>query len=141
MDIWDGFSANRDRLLRAVQRYGVDNLLVLTGDIHRHVAAELKADFNDPASATIGTELVVGSVGSDGDGTPTDTYTELWLSNPHVKFYDGRRGYVRATMTPESLTSDYRVVDYIRRDDQAPVSTAATFLTEAGKPGLTRVVS
>lgn len=141
MDIWDGFSANRDRLLGAVQRYGVDNLLVLSGDIHRHVAAELKADFDDPASATIGTELVVGSVGSDGDGTPTDTYTELWLSNPHVKFYDGRRGYVRATMTPEKLTSDYRVVDYIRRDDQAPVSTAVTFVTEAGKPGLTKVVS
>ncbi|HEX6351796.1 alkaline phosphatase D family protein [Actinophytocola sp.] len=138
MDIWDGFSANRDRLLGAVQRYGVDNLLVLTGDIHRHVAAELKANFNDPASATIGTELVVGSIGSDGDGAPTDAYTELWLSNQHVKFYDGRRGYVRCTMTPEELTSEYRVVDYIRKDDKAPVSTIATFVTEAGRPGLVR---
>jgi alkaline phosphatase D len=139
MDIWDGFSANRDRLLGAVQQYGVDNLLVLSGDIHRHVAAELKANFNDPASATIGTELVVGSIGSDGDGAPTDNFTELWLSNPHVKFYDGRRGYVRCTMTPTELTSDYRVVDYIRRDDQAPVSTIATFVTEAGRPGLVKV--
>jgi alkaline phosphatase D len=42
-------------------------------------------------------------------------------------------------MTPESLTSDYRVVDYIRRDDQAPVSTIATFVTEAGRPGLEKV--
>jgi alkaline phosphatase D len=44
-------------------------------------------------------------------------------------------------MTPAALTSEYRVVDYIRRDDQAPVSTAATFVTEAGKPGLSQVTS
>jgi alkaline phosphatase D len=132
MDQWDGFSANRDRLLSLKPR----NLVVLTGDIHRHVAAELKADFSNPASATIGTELVVGSVGSDGDGAPTDNYTALWLSNPHVKMYDGRRGYVHCTMTPDQLTSEFKVVDYVRRDDQAPVSTVARFVTAAGRPGL-----
>ncbi|MFB9904156.1 alkaline phosphatase D family protein [Allokutzneria oryzae] len=131
-DQWDGFRVERERLLSL----RTPNLVVLTGDIHRHVAAELKADFNDPASATIGTELVTGSIGSDGDGTPRDSYTDLWLSNPHVKFYDGRRGYLLCTMTPERLTSEYKVVDYIRRDDRAPVSTAARFVTTAGRPGL-----
>ncbi|GAA4011239.1 alkaline phosphatase D family protein [Allokutzneria multivorans] len=131
-DQWDGFRAERERLLAL----RTPNLVVLTGDIHRNVAAELKADFNDPESATIGTELVAGSIGSDGDGTRRDNYTDLWLSNPHVKFYDGRRGYVRCTLTPSQLTSEYRVVDYIRRDDRAPVSTAARFVTPAGRPGL-----
>jgi alkaline phosphatase D len=138
MDQWDGFSASRDRVLAAVRRYDVDNLVVLTGDIHRHVAAELKADFNDPASATVGTELVVTSIGSDGDGSPTDNYTALWMGNPHVKFYDGRRGYVHCTMTPDRLTSDFKIVDYIRRDDAAPLATVARFVTEAGRPGLLR---
>jgi alkaline phosphatase D len=138
MDQWDGFSANRDRVFEAVRRHGIDNLLVLTGDIHRHAAAELKADFTDPESAAIGTELVVTSIGSDGDGAPTDNYTDLWLSNPHVKFYDGRRGYVHCTMTPERLTSEFKVVDYIERDDRAPLSTVARFVTEAGRPGLKR---
>nr|WP_243859555.1 alkaline phosphatase D family protein [Amycolatopsis arida] len=137
MDQWDGFTANRDRLFAAVRRHGVDNLVVLTGDIHRHVAAELKADFTDPHSPTIGTELVVTSVGSDGDGAPTDRYTELWLANPHVKLYDGRRGYVHGELTPERLTSRFRVVDHVERDDRAPVSTVAQFVTEAGRPGLT----
>ncbi|SFA95051.1 alkaline phosphatase D [Amycolatopsis marina] len=138
MDQWDGFAANRDRVFDAVRRFGVDNLVVLSGDIHRHVAAELKADFTDPGSATIGSELVVTSVGSDGDGAPTDNYTDLWLSNPHVKFYDGRRGYVHCTMTPEQLSSRFKVVDHVRRDDTAPVSTVARFVTEAGTPGLKR---
>ncbi|PRX50440.1 alkaline phosphatase D [Prauserella shujinwangii] len=138
MDQWDGFTANRDRLFAAVRRYGIGNLVALTGDIHRHVAAELKADFDDPDSATIGTELVTTSVGSDGDGAPTDRYTELWLANPHVKFYDGRRGYVLGTMTPERLTSEFKIVDYVQRDDAAPVSTVARFVTEAGRPGLKR---
>ncbi|TLW94557.1 alkaline phosphatase [Saccharomonospora piscinae] len=138
MDQWDGFTANRDRVFDAVRRHGVDNLAVLTGDIHRHVAADLKADFTDPASATIGTELIVGSVGSDGDGAPTDDYTDLWLSNPHVRFYDGRRGYLLGTLTPTELTAEYKVVDYIEADDRAPVSTTARFVTEAGNPGLKR---
>lgn len=138
MDQWDGFTANRDRVFDAVRRYGIDNLVVLTGDIHRHVAADLKADFTDPASATIGSELVVGSVGSDGDGAVKDNYTDLWLSNPHVKFYDGRRGYLVGTMTPRELTAEYKVVDHIERDDAAPVSTSARFGIEAGRPGLKR---
>ncbi|PXY25343.1 alkaline phosphatase [Prauserella coralliicola] len=136
MDQWDGFTASRDRVLGAVQREGVDNLVVFTGDIHRHVAAELKADFTDPSSRTIGTELVTGSIGSDGDGAPTDGYTDLWLSNPHVRFYDGRRGYVHCRLDAERLTSEFRVVDYIERDDAAAVSTVARFVTEAGSPGL-----
>ncbi|PXY34183.1 alkaline phosphatase D family protein [Prauserella flavalba] len=136
MDQWDGFTASRDRVLGAVQREGVDNLVVFTGDIHRHVAAELKADFADPSSRTIGTELVTGSIGSDGDGAPTDGYTGLWLSNPHVRFYDGRRGYVHCRLDATRLTSEFKVVDYIERDDAAAVSTVARFVTEAGNPGL-----
>nr|WP_253776628.1 alkaline phosphatase D family protein [Goodfellowiella coeruleoviolacea] len=138
MDMWDGFTANRDRVFDAVRRYGVENFVVLSGDIHRSVAADLKADFTDPDSATIGSELVVSSVGSDGDGAPTDSYAPIWLGNPHVKLYDARRGYVHCTLTPERLTADFKVVDHIQRDDQAPVSTVARFVTEAGRPGLNR---
>ncbi|GAA4106003.1 alkaline phosphatase D family protein [Actinomadura miaoliensis] len=138
-DMWDGFPANRDRLFAAFRRHGIANPVVLSGDIHRHVAAELKADWKDPGSATIGTELVTGSIGSDGDGGETDSTGPLWLSNPHVKLYNARRGYVSCTLTPKTLTSEYRTVAYVSRPG-APVATAARFVTEAGRPGLNREV-
>ncbi|MDL4774925.1 MULTISPECIES: alkaline phosphatase D family protein [Thermomonosporaceae] len=138
-DMWDGFPANRDRLWAALKRHRVANPVALSGDIHHHVAAELKSDWKDPGSPAIGTELVCTSIGSDGDGADTDKYADLWLGNPHVKFYNGRRGYVSCTLTPSELTSEFKTVPYVSRPG-APVTTAARFVTEAGRPGLNREV-
>ncbi|MFB4314741.1 alkaline phosphatase D family protein [Actinomadura sp. 21ATH] len=138
-DMWDGFPANRKRLWSALERHGIANPVVLSGDIHRHVAADLKADFKDPGSKTIGTELVTGSIGSDGDGGETDSLARVWLGNPHVKLYNARRGYVSCALTPQRLTSEFRTVEYVTRPG-APVRTAARFVTEAGRPGLNREV-
>ncbi|MFC9973078.1 alkaline phosphatase D family protein [Spirillospora sp. NPDC127200] len=138
-DMWDGFPANRDRLWAAFKRHRIANPLVLSGDIHRAVATELKADWDDPASATIGTELVCSSIGSDGDGAETDSYAKIWLGNPWVKLYHARRGYVTGHLTPRRLTSEFRSVPYVSTPG-APVTTTARFVTEAGRPGLTREV-
>ena len=135
---WDGFMACRDRLFDVLQRHRVANPVVLTGDIHRSVAADLKSDWEDPDSPTIGTELVTSSIGSNGDGTDTDSLGPIWLANPHVKLYNARRGYVSCRMTPTELTSDFRIVPYIERPG-APVTSLAQFVTEAGRPGLAPV--
>ena len=134
VDQWDGYPAARQRLLDAMST--TSNPVVLTGDIHRHVAAELKADFADPESATVGVELICSSVASDGDGAPTDDYTEDWTQHPYVKLYDGRRGYVHVRMTPDEVTSQFKIVPYIEADDAAPLETVARFTTPAGAPGL-----
>lgn len=137
-DMWDGFPANRDRLFAALQRSSATPV-VLSGDIHRHVAAELKTDWRDPDSATLGVELVGGSIGSDGDGAETDSFGPLWLGNPHVKLYNARRGYLTGRLTPTELTSEFKTVPYVTRPG-APVTTAARFVTEAGRPALNREV-
>ncbi|MFV2175847.1 alkaline phosphatase D family protein [Actinomadura sp. LOL_016] len=138
-DMWDGFPANRDRLWKALDRYRVANPVALSGDIHRHVAADLKADWKDPDSRTVGTELVTGSIASDGDGAETDATGDLWLANPHVGLYNARRGYVSCTLTPKRLTSHFRTVEYVTRPG-APIRTTARFVTGAGRPGLNREV-
>jgi alkaline phosphatase D len=56
-------------------------------------------------------------------------------ANPHMKFYDGRRGYVMLTLDQRQLRADYRTVDMITKPG-APVSTAASFISRAGRPGL-----
>nr|WP_245577521.1 alkaline phosphatase D family protein [Actinoplanes globisporus] len=136
MDAWDGYRASRDRLQRGWVERGARNPVVLTGDIHTAWANDLKADYADPSSATIGTELICTSITSRGDGSATTTIPTGGL-NPHLKFYSDRRGYTRATITPAKLTADFRGVDAVSVRDAA-VRTVGSFAIEDGRPGVRR---
>ncbi|WP_433164506.1 alkaline phosphatase D family protein [Kribbella sp. CA-247076] len=132
---WDGYPANRRRLLTAM-RDAAGPSIMLTGDIHRHVAAELKADFADPSSPTVGVELVCSSIGSDGDGADTDQYAKDWLQHPYVKFYNARRGYVHTTLTRSELTAEFVTFPYVETDANAEPRVAASFRSPVDSPRL-----
>ncbi|NHC14838.1 alkaline phosphatase D family protein [Motilibacter deserti] len=136
MDSWDGYQPNRDRVMNAFQTRGVANPVVLTGDIHSHWANDLKADFRDPSSRTVGVELVTTSITSGGNGSDRPSFgPTVRAENPHVKFDSNRRGYVLATYTPTELRADFRSLAQVRTPG-APVYTQASFAVEAGNPGL-----
>jgi alkaline phosphatase D len=136
MDAWDGYPASRDRVLAGAASAGIENLMVLTGDVHVGYAYDIKKDFDDPASKTVGTEIVATSIASGRDGADRpanwETYTK---ANPHMKFYNGRRGYVTVDLGLESARADFKTVSAVTTPG-APIRTAASFVTEAGKPGL-----
>jgi alkaline phosphatase D len=136
MDPWDGYDANRRRVLEGARQRGVDNLVVLTGDRHRHHAADLKADYRDPSAPVLASEYMCTAVSTEGDGADQDQYCRDSLAaNPHLKFANYRRGYAVATATPDLFSTDFRVLPHITRPG-APVSTRATFVTENGRPGV-----
>ncbi|MFJ8659243.1 alkaline phosphatase D family protein [Streptomyces sp. NPDC093795] len=137
MDSWDGYAASRRRLLAGAEAAGVENLMVLTGDIHVGYGLDIKADFRDPASRTVGTEIVATSISSGKDGADRPAnYDKLTQANPHLRFFNGRRGYVTVALGAEAARADFRTVPYVTTPG-APVTTAASFVTEAGDPGLT----
>ncbi|MFF2780076.1 alkaline phosphatase D family protein [Streptomyces sp. NPDC058052] len=137
MDSWDGYPASRGRILAGAESAGVENLMVLTGDVHVGYGFDLKADFRDPGSRTVGTEIVATSIASGKDGADRPSnYDKLMQANPHLKFFNGRRGYVTVALTEESARADFRTVPYVTTPG-APVTTAGSFVTEAGDPGLT----
>ncbi|MEU2113023.1 alkaline phosphatase D family protein [Streptomyces sp. NPDC019507] len=139
MDSWDGYPASRKRVLDGAEAAGIDNLVVLTGDVHVGYAFDLKKDFDDPSSRTVGTEIVATSVSSGKDGAERPAnWDNLTQANPHMKFYNGRRGYVTVTLTTERARADFRTVSAVTTPG-APVTTAASFVTEAGNPGLEQV--
>ena len=136
MDRWDGYPEAQGRLLSFLNDTRPPNPLVLTGDIHTNWAADLRTDFLDPSSSVVGAELVGTSISSGGDGEDARSGTADTLSrNPHIHFFNGQRGYVRCSATPSRLTADYRIVPYVTRPG-APVETRASFVVEAGRPGL-----
>jgi len=140
MDAWDGYVASRQRILDGIQQRRVKNPVVLTGDVHKHYANDLKADFRNPDSATVGVELVTTSITSGGDGTATPTAGELQLlaENPHIKLVSNQRGYVSTRIERDSLRADFKVLPHVTTPG-APISTRASFVVEAGSPGLNEV--
>ncbi|MFD9030553.1 alkaline phosphatase D family protein [Streptomyces sp. NPDC059567] len=137
MDSWDGYPASRQRLLDGAAAAGVENLMVLTGDVHVGYGLDIKADHRDPASRTLGTEIVATSIASGKDGADRPAnYDALTQANPHMKFYNGRRGYVTVALGRDSARADFRTVSAVTTPG-APVATAGSYVTEAGNPGLT----
>lgn len=136
MDAWDGYPASRERLLAGAESAGVRNLMVLTGDVHKHYAYDIKRDFGDQKSRTMGTEIVATSItsGKDGQDKPAD-WDSYMGANPHMKFYNGRRGYVTVRLTRQRAHIDFRAVSAVTTPG-APVHTAASFVTEVGDQGL-----
>ena len=94
-DARDGYPACRTRVLDAIVQSRLANPVFLGGDFHAFFTTDLKADFDDPRSATVATEFVGTSITSDG---PTyDRIVRLLPDNPHVRFFDSRqRGYLSA---------------------------------------------
>ncbi|WP_256106238.1 alkaline phosphatase [Streptomyces sp. ODS05-4] len=135
-DPWDGYVADRDRLLTEADATGVRNLVVITGDRHQNYAWDLKRDFADPDAPVVGAEFVGTSVTSGGDGADmTDEGRKFLAANPHMKFFNAQRGYARVRVDRERWRTDFRVVPYVTRPG-APVSTRASVVVEDGVPGV-----
>ncbi|WP_138502364.1 alkaline phosphatase D family protein [Nostoc sp. PA-18-2419] len=134
MDKWDGYLASRDRLMHFLKQRKPSNPVVLSGDIHSNWAMNLKADFNNPQSTTVGSEFVCTSISSGGDGADSSPTVEAYLpDNPHIKFYNGQRGYVRCSVTPTTWKTDYLVVSKVTTLD-GTISKRASFVVENGHP-------
>jgi alkaline phosphatase D len=138
MDQWSGYEAARNRVLKFLHERRTSNPVVLTGDIHSNWVADLKLDFGDPKSPTLGTEFVGTSISSGGDGSDSLPAVEAYLpENPHIRFYNNQRGYVRCTVTPDQWKTDYRVLPFVEKPG-AQVKTRASFIVENGRPGAHR---
>jgi len=137
-DQWDGYAAARARLLDQIRAGGVENAVVITGDIHAAGAGSLVGENPDGSSSTdaVGTELVGSSISSRFDDGLADVAEQLVGALPHIAFADMRhRGYMVCDATDTELVTRYQVVDSTDTPD-APVRTAATFTTLAGTPGV-----
>ncbi len=136
MDQWPGAAHERMALVKFLADRKVPNPVVLTGDIHSNWVNELRVDDRDPTTPIVATEFVGTSISSGGNGAKlVKGIDKLYADNPCVKFHNRERGYVRCTVTEETWTSDYVVVEDVLKPDGAVV-TRQSFLVEAGTPGI-----
>jgi alkaline phosphatase D len=136
LDKWDAYPAARDRLFRHVEQARIRGLTVLTGDVHQAWAGDLKADFRNPNSATLGVEFISSSMATGGNGFEINEVWQKRLArNPHIKYFNSRRGYNVHEATRDRMTVQVRAVDTVTQRG-APAVTKASFTVEAGKPGV-----
>ncbi|MGA2891730.1 MAG: alkaline phosphatase D family protein [Xanthobacteraceae bacterium] len=133
-DDWDGYPANRARLLKHIRDSKVSNPVVASGDIHSFFANDLHLDFDDPASPLVATEFVGTSIASYGP--PYDLIAQALPDNPHVHFFESRRrGYVCVDLQREKMQIRMRAVADAH-DPKADIATLKTYAVESGRPGV-----
>jgi alkaline phosphatase D len=135
-DGWDGYPAARKRLLDFLVERKIANPVVLGGDVHLFNVADLKRDFDDPASPTVASEFVGTSITSQG--WSQDRLNEFLPDNPHMKLLESRyRGYVRVDVTAHEARFDLRAMESVR-EREAGCRTHATFVVGDGRAGPVR---
>ena len=133
-DDWDGYPANRTRLLKRIVETRVSNPVVVGGDIHSFFANDLRIDFDDSASPIVATEFVGTSISSYA--LPYEALAQTLNESPHVHFFENRkRGYVSVDLDRSRMNVRMRVVSDAH-DPSATISTLKTFAVENGKPGV-----
>ena len=130
-DQWDGYQPARNRLYEVIKgdasNARVNNVVVLTGDIHSSWAADLTQDPNNPDLASGGynpatgegsqaVEFVGTSVSSPGVDTDTTGGIAGFLRqlNPHFKYINlHRRGYMLVDASPQRVVGEWWHLDSV----------------------------
>jgi alkaline phosphatase D len=122
-DGWEGYAAARQRLLQTVAQLDVRNVVVLGGDVHQNVAANLRVNGNDPASPIVASEFVGTSITSKGLGRTAAQRVKD--SNPDIAYLrSDERGYALLHITPNQVQTTFRTTSH-------PVQANATLQVQA----------
>jgi alkaline phosphatase D len=137
-DQWDGYTAERDRLLGLIRSKKVSNVVVLTGDVHTSWANDLVEDPYDPrryhpvsGAGALGVEFVTPSITSAnfaqlGPAGVRAFEAATKADNPHVKFVNfDQHGYVVLDVTQDRVQADWFFVDTVERRSSAQQFAAA----------------
>ena len=132
-DTWNGYHAARERMMRTIADSRVNNPVVLSGDIHAFVVANLNRIPHDVSSPVIASELVATSVSAEGSSQ--SNLDRMRAGNPNILFANSaKRGYLRLDVTPQRLQADLVGLESAL-DLNTTASTQARFVVEAGRPG------
>lgn len=149
-DVWDGYQAARERMFDTIERTRLNNLAVLTGDIHSSWAYDLPRRPFDGYDKATGK----GSLGVEFAGTSISSPTSLGsgpegqkqvaairAGRPHLHYVDGDyRGYVILDLTRERLQADFYGVATVQ-ERSTKERFEKGFVTESGRNHLSEVSS
>ncbi|WP_174275266.1 alkaline phosphatase D family protein [Sphingomonas bacterium] len=128
-DVWAGYPAARDRIVRRWADAGTPNPIAIGGDIHSFLAADLRLT---PDGPPVGAEFVGGSISS----LFHDPFLKQEAARSGVAFAENEvRGYGRVDLTRDACTVSFRAVRDATRPESG-IYDLKRFTIEAGRPGI-----
>jgi alkaline phosphatase D len=136
-DAWQGYPEERTRLLAAIERAGIPDVVVVSGDAHVFMVNLLASDFpalgDGSGRRPSAIEYVAGSVTSPG-GTREESLVQA--EHPWNRLYNPfDHGYGLFTFTADQL-----VTEYLRSDIYSPSARTAAFERFVQPAGANRFV-
>lgn len=123
MDQWDGYPAQRQRILDAMVNYDVSNPVILSGDWHSAVAMKVHHNPDDPRTPVVAHNFAATSIASHCPWA--SDMEESRDANPHWQYLDGdKRGYLRCIADKKDFVAEFRTV--LDPYDPASMSETAT---------------
>lgn len=135
-DGWGGYPASRERLIDTLRRHGGSNPLVVGGDIHASIVADVQDDPWSRRPRTIASEVCGTSITSQGGSQAQ--YDALRDENPHFHLArSDRRGYCLLDLRRDGTELTLRTLDTVTLPESR-VDTLAKLRTDRRKPGWER---
>lgn len=142
LDQWDGYPFSRNQILDQLEAEQIDNVVIVTGDIHTAWALDIARDpmseRYDPQSGrgSLAVELVTTSVTSPGPkGEPEELIERertIVESRPHMKYVNLREhGYLLLDIDDKRARGEFWFVDRLLERGGGE-RLAAAYQTESG---------
>lgn len=114
-DQWNGYSAERDKLLQHISDSAITNVVVLTGDVHSSFAWDLPVSVQQYDSAThqgsVAVEFITPAIASS-DPDFNFPFAPVKSNNPSIQYLDMiHNGYIVLDVTPAKVQSDFYFVE------------------------------
>lgn len=129
LDAWDGYPAERNKIVQFLQQEDIQNLIFVTGDTHRSWAFEAASSMKDyrenEAEAVVAVEFGTTSITSSNsdEGTTMDTVLMgeqvLLKTNPHLKYLNAHdHGYLLLSLTQEEAIAEWHFVETVKKPSE-----------------------
>lgn len=146
LDGWDGYPAERNKVLGFIDSLDIDNVVITTGDIHIGIAADVTIDPNgdyDPETGegSVAVEMVTPSVSTFNlDDVPLPLPIELDLIpafalglNPHGRFVNlVDHGYYIIDAATNQLQGDWYWVETVKTPTDIETQMQSWYTVDGG---------
>ncbi|MCC2601272.1 alkaline phosphatase D family protein [Sphingopyxis yananensis] len=136
-DLWDGYRPARKRLIETIRKHQLRNVIIATGDHHRHLVGTVPENDEILDGPMVAVEFQAASISSNGNGKGEAGLGHMMKNNPHFDLYTDRRGYQLFDITPKSWQADVKIMDQVEMPG-GKISTMASFVVTPDAPVLHR---
>ena len=139
-DAWEGYQAERERVLTFLERERARNIVILTGDLHSTWALDVPRNpwggyRPQTGEGSLAVELVTPAISSPGlfqAETASQITAALRVAVPSLKFLEGlSQGYTHIEVTPQRVRATWHHAQTVY-ERSAVQRVAASFVCESG---------